>query len=153
MRNKKSPEIKSRGIPSSLYDRIVKNMPIPTVEALIIRNSSLLFLRRNNSPAKGQWWFPGGRIRKGESLEDTLFRSVREETGLEVIRHKLVTVYSRVFPERHDIAMVFLCECRGEVITLDSQHSEYRFFKKVPTNIHPHLKQTIRDSNWAAWQR
>ena len=92
-------------IPSSLYELILDVLPIAAVEAIISKDNSLLFLRRQNSPAKGQWWFPGGRIRKGETLEEALYREVKEETGLEVIKSKLVNVYSRIFDERHDIAI------------------------------------------------
>ena len=59
-------------------------MPTPSVDALIVIGKSLLLLRRNNNPAKGQWWLAGGRIRKGESLAEALIREVEEETGLEV---------------------------------------------------------------------
>jgi colanic acid biosynthesis protein WcaH len=62
------PDKESDYIPSILYDQITKCMPIASVEALIVMDKALLFLRRNNQPAKGEWWFPGGRIRKGESL-------------------------------------------------------------------------------------
>ena len=80
-------------IPLTLYDQIVELLPISSVEAIISKDNSLLFLRRQNSPAKGQWWFPGGRIRKGETLEEALYREVKEETGLEVIKSKLINVY------------------------------------------------------------
>jgi colanic acid biosynthesis protein WcaH len=65
-------------IPDSLYDKIVKCMPIPSVEAIIVKDNKLLFLRRKNSPARGQWWFPGEKIRKGESIEEALPREVKE---------------------------------------------------------------------------
>jgi colanic acid biosynthesis protein WcaH len=71
-------------IPDPLYNEIVKLMPIPSVEAIIVRDGKLLFLRRKNYPAKGQWWFPGGRIRRGESIEEALLREVKEETVLTV---------------------------------------------------------------------
>ena len=71
-------------IPDFLYRKIVKYMPIPSVEAIIVKDGKLLFLRRKNSPAKGQWWFPGGRIRKGETIEEALFREVKDETELTV---------------------------------------------------------------------
>src|SRR5208283_2906699 len=105
-----SSEIKENGhIPSDLYNQIVKLIPIVSVEAVIVMDDGLLFLKRKNQPAKDQWWFAGGRIHKGESLEETLHREVKEETGLQIIAHKFIGVYSRVFPQRHDITIAYLC--------------------------------------------
>lgn len=123
-------------------------MPISSVEAIIVKGDSILFLKRKNSPAKGQWWFPGGRIRKGESLEEALFREVKEETGLDIASYELVNIYSRVFPERHDITIVFLCKCNGSKVVLNNEHSEYKFLNHIPTEIHPYLLEVIRDSSW-----
>ncbi len=135
-------------IPSALYDQIVRLMPIASVEAVIVMNGSLLFLRRKNNPAVGQWWFPGGRIHKGESFEDTLHREVKEETGLEIESYRFIKAYSRVFPERHDITIVYLCKCKESKIEVDNEHSEYKLFKEVPEGLHPYLLETIRDSQW-----
>jgi ADP-ribose pyrophosphatase YjhB (NUDIX family) len=149
MKKNDKPEVDDGIIHESLYDRIVRCMPIPTVEALVVRNNSLLFLKRSNAPAKGQWWFPGGRIRKGETLEEALFREVIEETGLHVTSYRLVNVYSRVFPERHDITVAFLCKCRRGKVVLNEEHSEHKFFKDIPMNVHPYLLRTIHDSSWS----
>jgi len=128
-------------ISSSLYELILEVLPIASVEAIISKDNSLLFLRRENSPAKGQWWFPGGRIRKGETLEETLIREVKEETGLQVIESKLVNVYSRIFDEQHDISIAYFCKCKPDIIKLDNEHSEYKYYKKPPKNQKPHNKQ------------
>lgn len=132
-------------VPATFYGLIADSIPIPSVEAIITKGKSLLFLRRTNSPAKGQWWFPGGRIRKGETLEDALFREVKEETGLEVIESELVNVYSRTFDERHDITILYLCKCKGDKIVLNDEHSEYRYFKTLPKSIHPYIVHVIQD--------
>ena len=132
-------------ISSSLYELILDVLPIASVEAIISKDDSLLFLRRENSPAKGQWWFPGGRIRKGETLEEALYREVKEETGLEVIKSELVNVYSRIFDGRHDISIAYMCECEGDKIVLNDEHSEYKFFTSLPKTIHPYLIQVIQD--------
>jgi ADP-ribose pyrophosphatase YjhB (NUDIX family) len=120
-------------------------MPIASVDAVIVIDNSLLLLRRNNSPAKDEWWFPGGRIRKGESLEEALRREIKEETGLEISEYKLINVYSRVFPERHDITIVYLCKCKEDKIALNDEHSEYTLFNSVPNGLHPYLLEVIRD--------
>jgi colanic acid biosynthesis protein WcaH len=135
-------------IPDPLFNQIVKLLPIASVEALIVIDKSLLLLKRNNEPAKGLWWFPGGRIHKGESLKETLCREILEETGLHLETFKLINVYSRAFPERHDITIVFLCTCKEGKIKVDSEHSEYKLFKEMPHDLHPFLAETICDSKW-----
>jgi ADP-ribose pyrophosphatase YjhB (NUDIX family) len=120
-------------------------MPIVSVEAVIHVDSALLFLKRNNPPVKGEWWFPGGRIKKGESLEEALRREVLEETGLEICDFKLVNVYSRVFPERHDITIVYLCKSKGTGVTLNSEHSQYALFKQAPEGLHPYMIEVLKD--------
>jgi len=74
-----------------------------------------------------------------------LYREVKEETGLKVIKSKLINVYSRIFDERHDITIAYQCKCKGDKIILNNEHSEYRYFKRLPKPIHPYLKQVIQD--------
>ena len=91
-------------ISKRLYDQIVSVMPITSVEAIIRdKDDRILVLRRNNAPVKGEWWFPGGRVHKGETLSEALIREVKEETGLNIEIVNIVGVYTRLFPERHDI--------------------------------------------------
>lgn len=54
--------------------------------AAVIWNAAgqVLLIRRINPPRAGQWSLPGGRVERGERLEDAVRREVREETGLEV---------------------------------------------------------------------
>ena len=132
-------------IPDVLYHQIMELLPIVSVEAVIMIDNSLLFLRRKNEPTLGEWWFAGGRIRKGESLKQALYREVKEETSLQISDYKLVNVYSRVFPNRHDIAIVYLCKCKEGEIVLNSEHSEYRLFSSVPVGLHPYLLEVIED--------
>ena len=139
---------KSGFISPDIYDQIIKIIPIASVEAVIMINGSLLFLKRKNNPAMGQWWFAGGRIHIGESIEEALCREVKEETGLEIESWRLTNVYSRVFPERHDITIAYLCRCKEGKIMLDKEHSEYRLFKALPKGLHPFLLETIKDSHW-----
>lgn len=135
-------------IPTALYNQITKQMPITSVEAIIKKDNSLLFLKRNNTPAKDEWWFPGGRVRKGETLKESLHREIKEETGLEIEIIRFVGVYTRIFIERHDITLAFLCKCSNDKVILNNEHSKHKFFDNPPKNIHPYLLQTIQDSKW-----
>ncbi len=40
----------------------------------------LLFFRKDK-PAAKIWWWPGGRMFRGETFEDTALRKIRDETG------------------------------------------------------------------------
>lgn len=52
--------------------------------------NKILLIKRRTSPFKGYWALPGGRVDAGETVEQTVVREVREETGLEVaIVHKI----------------------------------------------------------------
>ena len=136
-------------IEKSLYDKIVSLMPIVGVEAMIVNDDNeILLLKRNNPPVKGEWWFAGGRIKKGETFEEALRREVKEETDLDIDIIRFIGIYNRIFPERHDITLEFLCRCRHEKVVLNDEHSEYKFCKKIPPDIHPDLRNIIKDSRW-----
>lgn len=59
--------------------------PVAAVLGVIVRESQVLLVRRDNPPDAGFWGFPGGKIEAGETIEQAAVREVREETGLEVI--------------------------------------------------------------------
>jgi colanic acid biosynthesis protein WcaH len=71
-------------IPEDDWRTIVANVPIVSVDLLIRTDDGLLFGTRTNEPAKGYWFPPGGRVRKGEAREEAVHRVAREECGLDV---------------------------------------------------------------------
>jgi ADP-ribose pyrophosphatase YjhB (NUDIX family) len=135
-------------IPKELYDKIIASIPIVGVEGMIVNNNALLLMKRNSSPAKGEWWFPGGRLRKGESFEPALCREVKEEIGVDPKIKKFIGIYNRPFPERHDVTLTYLCEITNNYLSLNEEHSTYHFFQKQPSNLHPFIIRVIDDSGW-----
>jgi 8-oxo-dGTP diphosphatase len=47
--------------------------------------NKILLIKRDTEPFKGYWALPGGRLEKGEAVEQTIVREVKEETGLDVV--------------------------------------------------------------------
>lgn len=71
-------------IPSDLYSQILGCIPIPCVDLLVIDNSGyILLIKRQYEPARGQWWFPGGRVFYKEKRRDAAIRKLKEECDLE----------------------------------------------------------------------
>jgi len=47
-------------------------------------NKKILLIKRATVVFKGYWALPGGRVDAGETVEQTVVREVKEETGLDV---------------------------------------------------------------------
>jgi colanic acid biosynthesis protein WcaH len=135
-------------ISDHLYKIIVKLIPIPCVDAVIVCRGKFLLGKRVNEPGRGKWYFIGGRILKGETLRFSVRRKIREEVGYrDVLVKKLLTTRETIFKKNaqgsaaHTINSIFLVEVSEKISgSLDGQHSELRWFSRI-------------DSAWPAYVR
>jgi len=72
--------------------RLYPNQPVVGVGAVIVCNGKILLEKRKSEPGKGKWSIPGGLVELGETVEQTVTREIREETGLEVEEPELIDV-------------------------------------------------------------
>ncbi len=56
--------------------------------------NKILLIKRNTVPFKGYWALPGGRVDPGETVEQTIVREVKEETGLDVTIERKIGEYT-----------------------------------------------------------
>ena len=89
------------GLDAEAYARVVRNTPLVSID-LILRDpeGSVLVGLRNNEPASGTYFVPGGVIRKNERLADAFDRILETETGLSVPMSdaRLMGVYEHHYP-------------------------------------------------------
>lgn len=134
------------------YLDILREMPIVCVDLIIVCQDRYLIMKRNNAPAKGQWWFCGGRIFKGETIQDAAIRKAKEETGLDVIPRRLVDVNETIFPDGpeginvHSINIVYLVHAHNPCILLDEQHEEHKWISvsEIPQELDVRLQDALQ---------
>ena len=107
--------------------------PKATVTAIIIKDNSILLLKRNHQPNKGDWDLPGGYMEEKENHVQALKRELKEELGIEYKSAFFIDALmgensfkDKRFPV---ISFVFLVDIGQENIKLSEENSEYRFFK------------------------
>ncbi len=140
-------------IPLALYKKIYCAVPLPCVD-LVVQDArgSFLLVWRKNLPDKGKWWFPGGRLLRGERLKDAAVRKLEEETSLKGRAVRLMGVHEYfavpgAFPgtTAHNIALVFLVRVKGIAprALLDFQSAGYRWWKHPQRNFDPYVKRYL----------
>ena len=138
-------------IPEKLYEQIIDNIPLCCVDMIVVCCGKFLLLKRTKSPANNQWWFPGGRLLRGEYLETAVKRKIQEELRIVKIKNiKFLAVGQNRFPNGHfgkpyfAVNIIYIVEIpNSEVdkIKIDKNHSEYRWFSKVPSGVYPYIKK------------
>lgn len=58
---------------------IVEAAPLVSIDLIIQQGGKVLLGKRNNRPAQGYWFVPGGRIVKGEAFGPALERLIKQE--------------------------------------------------------------------------
>jgi 8-oxo-dGTP diphosphatase len=102
-----------------------------TVDAVIIKKSRILLVKRRFEPYKGFWVVPGGFVEEGETVEQAARREAFEETGLKVKLVKFVGVYSdpKRDTKRGTIAVAFIAKPLSGKIGGDSEVEDVRWFR------------------------
>jgi len=73
--------------------------PLVGIGVVLFRRGEVLLIRRGRPPAQGEWSFPGGAQRLGETAEAAARRELLEETGLHAGPLQLATYADSIHPD------------------------------------------------------
>ncbi|MCR4285157.1 MAG: NUDIX domain-containing protein [archaeon] len=144
-------------IPKKLYEQIIENSIISAVDAIIVYNKKVLVGKRTQEPAKGKWWIPGGRQKKGELPEEAVKRLIKKEIGLDVNISKLVGVYDPIFKKTafpniktgvHYVSRVYLVHPINKdfKVNLDKTQKEYKWIENIGEDLEDYVKTALKES-------
>ena len=147
------------------FENVIKNTPLIAIDFCIYRDKKILLGKRINSPAKNNFFVPGGRILKGESIKIASDRILKQELGYKLIsdtRKTFLGVYEHFYDDNflgnqdfktHYIILAYLINI-DYLIKIDrvidkDQHSEYLWqsinSKYESQYIHNYTKEYLKD--------
>jgi len=140
---------------------VVRVVPLVAID-LVVRDPAgrVLLGLRKNAPARGYWYAPGGRIRKGETLDAAFRRITQQELGVTVERQqaRFLGVHEHFHPDNfadapgistHYIVLVYEVVLNPPPAAFPpEQHSTYRWWpvSELLTHpqVHPYTKAYFR---------
>jgi colanic acid biosynthesis protein WcaH len=126
-------------IETTLYKKIREVIPTLCVDLLVINpNNKFLLCKRSENPAKGQWWIPGGRLHKKESLIECAVRKGKEEIGVDLEIGEFVSIEETIFdnPDCHTVNIVFRAYYDGkQPLKLNYTNTEYIWLNYIDLNL------------------
>ena len=134
-------------IENELYDKIREVLPTVCVDLLVTNEQKeYLLAKRTEKPAKGSWWFPGGRIHKGETWQECARRKGKEELGIDLPIGNIISVenYFADDADWHTVNLVVHAYFSHRLIELDNTHEEFRWVSRIEDDLHDCVKNPLR---------
>jgi 8-oxo-dGTP diphosphatase len=91
-----------------------RNWSQPRVGASVLirrADGTIALIRRLREPGAGRWAVPGGYVELGESVEDTVKREAKEETGLSVDDLSLLGVFDIIGRNEMGVTHHYISVC------------------------------------------
>ncbi len=147
-------------LPREVFLYVIEHAPLVAID-LVVRNTQgeVLLGWRTNRPAKDSWYTPGGRILKGETLDEAFRRVVQGELGIDKERAqaRLLGVFEHFHPENfagvpgittHYVVLAYTFTHDLDLEALPrAQHSRYRWWPVEAAlqhpQVHPYTKEYL----------
>lgn len=140
-------------IAESDWRQVISTVPVPSVDLLVTVDDGVVLGRRTNEPAQGKWFVPGGRIHKGERIENAVQRIAQEELNVSVEISERLGAYDHFYAtsefdgvDKHYVAHGFVVSPDREPEVNDGQHRQIRVFHTRPTDCHRYVAAYLDNS-------
>jgi colanic acid biosynthesis protein WcaH len=143
-------------IPQEILKDVVRYSPLISIDLIVELEGKFLLGLRNNRPAQGYWFVPGGRIAKEHSLPQAYRYITRLELGVEldIQDASFLGVYDHFYDDNfsgspdmgtHYIVLAFKITISEPLPALPpDQHSAYRYWDLdellKAQDVHPNTK-------------
>lgn len=140
---------------------VVNAAPLVAMDMVVVRGGTEILLGlRNNRPAQGFWFVPGGRIRKNEPMQTALTRVAMDELGLNLADLPLPPRHIGAFEHFYtdcfagDVGVSTHYVVMGNLIALpagtelaaaDAQHSALRWWPLAEAQQSPEVHRFTKD--------
>lgn len=141
-------------IPDAAWGAIVENVPLVSVDLVVTCDDGVVLGKRTNRPAKGEWFVPGGTVRKNERLAEAVDRIADAELGVTVEIDERLGVYEHFYDtsdvngvdSKHYVAIGYAVTPDSTAFAGDDQHEELRTFPAPPPDLHPYVRAYLEDA-------
>lgn len=141
-------------LPEEVWRTVVTHVPIVSVDLVVRHEGGVVLGRRTNQPGRGEWFVPGGRVRKGERLTEAVHRVARTELGVEIdIERRLgvdehfwdITEF-RDTDGKHHVTVAYEVTPVDDRFQPDEQHDYLRVFQPPfdQVDLHPYVDRYLR---------
>lgn len=143
----------------STFETVITSSPLISIDLLVENTKGEYLLGyRNNRPAQGFWFVPGGRILKGESMDGAFQRLSLNELGIKCERSsaEFMGPYEHFYDDfvfgegvtTHYVVLGYRIQLDVELHSLPSeQHTKYKWFSRhealESAGVHVHSKWYI----------
>ena len=135
------------------FATVVHSTPLISIDLLVENEQGDYLLGlRNNRPAQGYWFVPGGRVKKNETLDAAFQRLTTEELGITLERRQAIFkgVYEHCYsdsvfgeqPSTHYIVLAYQLVLPAESVQLSvQQHNNTQWLKTNAILANPNVHQ------------
>lgn len=141
--------------PDYLYRKVLEHLAIPCVDVVVLHGKEFMLVKRKNEPEKNQWWFLGGRIFKGETLEEAATRKMRDEAGLVPLTLQQLGAWETSFDtsafgvSTQSINIAYTATVSTKEAHLDDDHETCQWFTHIDSSWHPYVQAILTKSNFS----